>query len=178
MLQSIEIKNGKIYRNNHCIWEAKEEKFALFSKSIYENLGIAYPKFHKMDKLSKLAFLSAEFLLKNEESKNIAIVLANSSSSLDTDMNYQNSINDQSAYYPTPATFVYTLPNICVGEICIRHGLHTENTFFVFPQYDESFIRNYAHQLLRSGKAEKVLCGWVEVLGEKYHSKIFLIQTP
>ena len=59
----------------------------------------------------------------NEDHSRTAIVFANRSSSLDTDFKYQESINSQENYFPSPAVFVYTLPNICVGEISIKHQL-------------------------------------------------------
>jgi hypothetical protein len=70
---------------------------------------------------------------------------------------------------------VYTLPNICVGEISIRHQLQTENAFFVLDSFDEDFLNRYAQQILDSGKAEKVLCGWVELYQESYQAFVYLL---
>ena len=99
-----------------------------------------------MDNLSKLAFLAADLLLKNEvnegEENNIALLFANKSSSLDTDVKHQESIADRQNYFPSPAVFVYTLPNICMGEISIRHKLYTENSFFIFAQFNAEFFAN------------------------------------
>ncbi len=139
-----------------------------------------YPKFFKMDNLSKLAFLASEMVL-NEQliaraENNIALVFANQSSSLDTDVKYQQSIGDKENYFPSPAVFVYTLPNICVGEISIRHQLKSENAFFVFEENNELFLMQYAQSLLESKKASKVLCGWVEFFEEKYLAKLFLVE--
>ena len=121
-----------------------------------------------MDNLSKLAFLTAELLLKSEISEeqenNIALVFANKSSSLDTDVKYQDSIVDSENYFPSPAVFVYTLPNICIGEISIKHQLKSENTFFIFDSFDSEFMTNYSNLLLNTNKAEKVLCGWVGII--------------
>ena len=71
-------------------------------------------------------------------------------------------------YYPSPAIFVYTLPNICLGEIAIRHGLRTESSFFIFDQYPSEFFSQYSQFLLQAGKAKKVLCAWVELMAEDY----------
>ena len=101
------------------------------------------------------SFLKNE--IKNEQENNIALVLSNNSSSLDTDVKYQNSISNPDEYYPSPAVFVYTLPNICLGEISIRHQLKSENSFFIFDQFNPEFLNNYANVLLQTKKAEKVL---------------------
>ncbi len=134
-----------------------------------------------MDNLSKLAFLGAELLLKNEidstKENNIALVFANKSSSLDTDVKYQNSISDAENYFPSPAVFVYTLPNICLGEICIRHQLKSENSFFIFADFNPDFMLNYSNLLLDTKKTDKVLCGWIEYLDEEYKAFFYLVGT-
>lgn len=169
------INNSKIILNDEIIFETQTESFSDFAKDAYKTLAINYPKFHKMDNLSKLAFLASEIILKDEDHTQTAIVLANKSSSLDTDFKYQESINSQENYFPSPAVFVYTLPNICVGEISIRHKMQTENAFFVLDEFDEQFLNNYSEQILQSGKAEKVLCGWVELYQESYNAFVYLL---
>ena len=169
------IENSKIIVNNEIIFESQTEKFSDFAKEAYKSLELSYPKFHKMDNLSKLAFLASETTLKNDNHSKTALVFANKSSSLDTDFKYQESINSPDNYFPSPAVFVYTLPNICVGEISIKHKMQTENAFFVLDEFDEDFLNAYAEQILQSKKAEKVLCGWVELYQESYKAFVYLL---
>lgn len=169
------IENSTITVNENIIFESPDTTFQEFAKEAYKSLDMNYPKFHKMDSLSKLAFLSAETLLKDQDNSRTALVFANRSSSLDTDFKYQDSINTKESYFPSPAVFVYTLPNICVGEISIRHQMQTENAFFVLDEFDENFLNDYAHQILRTKKAEKVLCGWVELYQESYKAFVYLL---
>ena len=143
------IQNNEVVLNGETIFKSESELFSEFSKKVFNNFQINYSKFFKMDNLSKLAFLSAELLLKNEinidSEANIALVFANKSSSLDTDVKYQNSISDKENYFPSPAVFVYTLPNICIGEISIKHQLKSENSFFIFEDFNPEFMTNYAN---------------------------------
>lgn len=173
------IQNNEIILNGESIFKSDSDLFSDFSKKAYQNFDINYSKFFKMDNLSKLAFLAAELLLKNEidESKenDIALVFANKSSSLDTDVKYQNSISDEENYFPSPAVFVYTLPNICIGEISIKHQLKSENSFFIFDAFNSEFMTNYAEVLLHTKKAKKVLCGWVEYYNEEYKAFLYLV---
>lgn len=169
------IENSKVVLNNEIIFETPTENFSDFAKEAYKSLELNYPKFHKMDNLSKLAFLASEMILKDEDHSRTALVFANKSSSLDTDFRYQESINSQENYFPSPAVFVYTLPNICVGEISIKHKMQTENAFFVLDEFDENFLNDYAAQILQSGKADKVLCGWVELYQESYQAFVYLL---
>jgi hypothetical protein len=173
------IQNNQISLNGKVVFSTEPTVFNDFSKKAYQHLEMNYPKFFKMDNLSKLAFLGAELLLKTEEDSstenNTALVFANKSSSLDTDMKYQNSISDLENYYPSPAVFVYTLPNICLGEISIKHQLKSENSFFIFADYNPEFMEKYSSILLETKKADKVLCGWVEYYNEDYKAFLYLV---
>jgi hypothetical protein len=169
------IENSKIILNNEIIFETTTGNFSDFAKEAYKSFELNYPKFHKMDNLSKLAFLASEMILKDEDHSRTALVFANKSSSLDTDFKYQESINSQENYFPSPAVFVYTLPNICVGEISIKHKMQTENAFFVLDEFDENFLNDYSEQILQSGKADKVMCGWVELYQESYNAFVYLL---
>lgn len=169
------IKNSKVSLNGNLIFEENSEDIKFFFKSVYQYLEPKYSKFFKMDALSKLAFLSAEILLKEEEQKNIAIILSNNASSLDTDRKHQDSINDKENYFPSPAVFVYTLPNIGIGEISIRHQLKSENGFFVFENYNANFHYNYENILIQNNKSEAVLAGWVNIDGDSYEAFLYLV---
>ena len=72
--------------------------------------------------------------------------------------------------------FVYTLPNIVIGEIAIKHKLTGENAFFVTKKMDASLLVNYAEILLNQ-YAEAAIVGWVEVDGDQYEAFIFLVEN-
>lgn len=158
--------NGKV------IFSENENREA-FATAVYEQLKIDYPKFYKMDNLSKFGFLASELVLANSEVKDAyrtAVILSNSAGSLDTDTQYQQA----SAKAPSPAVFVYTLPNIVAGEICIRHGIKGESNFFVIPEYDPDFLSSYLRALM-AGTIETIVSGWVEVLDGEADVFIYLV---
>lgn len=107
----------------------------------------------------------------------MAVVLSNRASSLDTDRKHQESINDPNNFYPSPAVFVYTLPNICIGEISIRHKLHSENSFFIFDQFNSEYLCDYSNSLLNDKKADEVLCGWAEVDKDSYEAFLYVVSS-
>ncbi|WP_317128557.1 3-oxoacyl-ACP synthase [Gelidibacter sediminis] len=134
-----------------------------------------------MDHLSKLAFLAADVLLKKADfsadtEHNIAIILSNRASSLDTDRTYQASIAEPEIFFPSPSVFVYTLPNICMGEISIKHQLHSENCFFIFDSFNADHLWINTQSLLKQKKAEKVLCGWVDFDDKNYEAFLYLVE--
>jgi hypothetical protein len=72
--------------------------------------------------------------------------------------------------------FVYTLPNIVIGEICIRHNFKGENAFFVFDDFNAGFIENYVNNLINNNILQSCICGWVELLDDQYKSVLFLVE--
>lgn len=171
------IKNNAISVNENVVFQEDSVDFAEFSKKAYKSLEESYSKFFKMDNLCKLSYLSTEFLAKSfgKFNENTAIVLSNNASSLDTDRKHQKSISDKENYFPSPAVFVYTLPNIAIGEISIKHQLKSENAFFVSEKYNPKLLFEYATILIANNKTNSVLCGWVNFDQNEYESLLFLI---
>ncbi len=139
-------------------------------------------KFFKMDALCKLGYVAAEELLRNADIANkympeeIGIVLANVSSSLDTDIRHCLQI-EQNGEDVSPAVFVYTLPNVVAGEISIRHKIQGENTFFIQTTPSIDFLESYARMILKRGYLKAVIYGWCELLGEEFDAKLILLET-
>jgi len=173
----INIQKDAIFENGICLFKNEEDGFSAFMKRVYKERGINYPKFYKMDDLCKLAFIAAELLLGDEEEKDIALLLSNREASLDTDLKHQQTIQDAAAYFPSPAVFVYTLPNITIGEISIRHALKSESAFFIAERFPAERMQQYAQYLLKTKKAVKVLCGWVHFLNGEYRADFYLVET-
>lgn len=166
--------------NGSVLFSEQTSGFSEFIKAAYKSQNTKYPKFFKMDNLSKLAFLAADILLKNlnlnlEEDNKVALVFSNKASSLDTDILHQKSIQNKDNYFPSPAVFVYTLPNICLGEISIKYKLYTENSFFIFERFNAEHLLTYSMSLLNTNNTESVLCGWVELEEENYEAFLYLV---
>ena len=131
-----------------------------------------YPKFYKMDPLARLGFIAAELLLQSIEEEHFvdredrAIVLVNRSASLAADRKYEETIQTGENYFPSPADFVYTLPNIVTGEITIRHHYHGETTFLVIDQKDATTLSLLIGQALQDSMTTSVLGGWLECVDE------------
>lgn len=171
------ISNNAVRHDGALLFEAEYTDIAGFLLSAYQLIGAKYPKFYKMDNLSKLGWLAAEVLLKDFDSAkyqptDIGVVLSNASSSLDADKRYYDSVQD----IASPALFVYTLPNIVIGEICIRHHFKGENAFFIFDRFNADFIANYVSNLLDTQQLQVCICGWVELLGDEYKAVLFLVE--
>jgi hypothetical protein len=150
--------------------------FSDWQEAAFAFLAMDYPKYYRMDPLSRVGFIAAEIVLKDAitgyQPESVAIVLSNRSASLDTDQRYYRAAQSVSS----PGLFVYTLPNIVTGEIAIRHQLKGENAFFVLEQFDAELLREYVHQLLKQPSVNACLAGWVEVLGAHHDVLLYLVE--
>ena len=147
-----------------------EEKLRVaheFFSAVYGRLGVDYRKFYKMDALSKLGFLASELLLagtdREARKEEMGIALFNRGSSLETDNRYQKTIRDKDNFFPSPAEFVYTLPNIVTGEIAIRNKIYGETAFYVMSDFQADILRDTIENMINFAGMKQVLAGWTEV---------------
>lgn len=172
------INRNVVYKNGQPLFEDKVLELAEFLMAAYRHFELQYPKFFKMDHLGKMGWLANEVLLQGSFDKEkyrpeeIGIVLSNANSSLDTDIKYYETTKS----IASPAQFVYTLPNIVIGEISIRHHFKGENAFFIFDEFNAGFIQQYVGNLINNNILQCCICGWVEVLHNKYQASLFLIE--
>lgn len=174
------IKNNAVFLDGKELYTGdKDQNFLSFIKAVYKTFRLDYPKFYKMDPLCKLAIVSSSILLDgiNEDiDSNMALILANKSSCIDVDMKHQESISEGEENYASPANFVYTLPNIALGEISIKYKLRSENSFFIFEEFNPHFLVDYINSLTQLRLSKSVLCGWIEVSGDEYNAFMFIVQ--
>lgn len=176
------IEAGEIRRNGELLFSKESGEIELndLLKAYYREKNLSYPKFFKMDTLSKLAFIGSEVLFENIEldkpSTDVGLVLSNSNSSLESDKNHCESISDKDNFYPSPAVFVYTLANICLAEISIRHTLQGENAFFISEKFDAETMWNYTQYMFETNRVNRVICGWVDYLDGDYKLVFYLVE--
>ncbi len=155
------IEDGKL------IFESNPDlKYSEFLAAVYRNLQLQYPKFFKMDELSKTGFLAAEVLLsgrtdnRNMQNENMPVYMICRSSSLETDENFE--LTTGAEYFPSPSVFVYTLPNIVLGEIAIKNKLYGENTCFVCEDFANEIVFDYICQGVRSACPNEALVLFID----------------
>lgn len=185
--------NRHYYIQSHCIIRDRsisvngevflttdpDTTLADFLKSAYRRLAIDYPKFHKMDGLCKAIFIAAELLARESGPYpfDTALVFSNYSSSHLADVRHALDIHAGDHSAASPATFVYTLPNIAMGELSIRHQLHSENVFFIFDSFLPELLVPYTETLLGDKHVKGALSGWTEVTEKRCDMLLYRIGT-
>lgn len=175
------ISTGGIYKDGGLLWKRignADGESTDFLDAAYSHFQIDYPKFYKMDHLSKLGFLGVELLLAERKiaeeyhPEEAGIVLSNANASLDADLHYFESVKN----IPSPAQFVYTLPNIVIGEVSIRHGCKGENAFFVNESFDADFMWFYVQDLFNRKRLKVCISGWVDYTEDNFKAFVYLVE--
>lgn len=185
--EEVVLDHKKLWEGNQNANEKLEEQEGAghhsLLTSLYKQMIGNYPKFYKMDGLSRLGFVASEILLnaekgdtdverREEEGERLleerAIIFFNHSSSIASDRNYKESINDKDNYFPSPSIFVYTLPNIVTGEIAIRNHFHGETSFFILPDKDERMMEEILQASCRDAQSKSFLTGWIDYEDERH----------
>lgn len=165
-------KNGVLKTQNHQPIQLSQNLI-----ECYQLLKMDYPKFFKMDNLSKLVMICCEKILPIEpmnsiDPNSIAIVFSTSDGCLDTDEKYWESI----AQTPSPALFVYTLPNIAAGELSIRFKLKGETATFISEKFNIQFQTDYVNKLFKNKKMKACIAGWANFYGGNAEAFFYLAQ--
>lgn len=132
---------------------------------IYRKYVGDYPKYHKMDSLSRLAFLATELLLSRgdvPQDSGRATILFNRTSSVVADRCHLGCFAKPGEFYPSPSVFLGTLPNIATGEIAIRHGYTGETSLYITDFRDEALMKKVVGSSFSLGGFRSLICGFVD----------------
>lgn len=159
---------GRVLLNGEVYFESGGKQCVAhdFLSAVYERTEVEYRKFYKMDALSKLGFLASELILagidRERPKEDMGIVFFNRSASLEADRKYQQTVQDKNDFFPSPADFVYTLPNIVTGEIAIRNKMYGETAFHILPDFRSRNVCEAINGMISYGGMQYVLGGWTE----------------
>lgn len=173
------IRNNSILRNGEIVFQDEGLGNNFLLRAYEEGLKINYPKFYKMDALGKLGILATDVLLKeshitdNYQPEEVGIVLCNRNASIQADRCYFETAKT----FPSPALFVYTLPNIVIGEISIRYQFKGENAFFINESFNAEWLHFYVNELVQHKNTKACICGWIEAVGDSFDVCLFLVES-
>ena len=159
-----------------------EERGAALLPAAYKNLIWGYPKFHKMDVLSQLAFVATELLVQSipHLDAHTAVVFLTHHGSLAADVHYQSTIVPTAEeFFPSPAAFVYTLPNIATGEVAIRHHWHGHTACYALPTTaEEALQQSLILSPASDGRTTAIVGGWLDAEDAEHFSAHLQLYLP
>lgn len=133
-----------------------------------------YPKFYKMDLFSRLAFVSVCVLLHGNEhlvnTDRISMVFFNKTSSILSDRQHLCTVLPPAEFYPSPSTFLYTLPNVVMGEIAVKFKIKGETTFVILAEKDDKMIDGIVKATVEDTTPSAMIYGWVDCASKETFS--------
>ena len=69
-------------------------------------------------------------------------------------------------YYPSPAIFINTLPNVVVGEIAVTHQIQGETTLVMLPSLDDACLETLLRTTLAATTPSALIAGFVDCESE------------
>lgn len=137
---------------------------------IFRNWLNDSPRFHKTDMLSRLICLSAGILLKTAgmegDTGNISLKVFNATSSFMSDSRHLASFSATDGFYPSPSAFLYTLPNIAVGEASIRYGIRGETSLLILPEKNIGQMERTLRAEFLQSDSTCLIAGWADCSSE------------
>jgi len=169
---SLKWRQNEIFFNDNLIYKSNIEDVYKLTENVYEEMQCVYPKFFKMDILSRVAFLATELLnpdVTDLDKNKIAVVLSTKSGCLEVDKKFEESRQN----IASPALFVYTLPNIMLGEVCIRRGFKGEQMCSFEEHFNAEWFDFYVSDLLENRETDACLYGHVEAIEKEVSVDLF-----
>ena len=178
MIANCKIENGRVLLNDRQL-AINFTSGNDWKKDLYLAIDISYPKFYKMDSLSKMSILAIHLIKRKVDldkygEDGLALVFANSGSSQHTDKKFLSSYIDKGN--PSPSLFVYTLPNILIGELSILNKWHGENVFLISEKFDPDLYLEQINFYFSKG-AKACLCGWVDHTEKEERCILFIVEN-
>lgn len=162
---SLSWRQDKIYRNgSQCFAHpaGRPEEILLAS---YKALELSYLKFFKMDMLSRLGVLAMEWLcpdIDHSRPFDTGIICSTHHGSLVVDKAFDHSRES----FASPALFVYTLPNIALGEICIRNKIKGPQICLIEEKTNAGLLCDNALNILKKKRARNCITGHIDATEE------------
>ena len=182
ILASISVSPTSVILNGQQL--ATEKTGDALLTACYRNCHADYPKYFKMDPLCRLGFVASELMLQSIDEERFvaredrAVVLASCRGCLHTDRHYESTIVPGDNYFPSPAVFVYTLPNIVTGEIAIRNKYLGESSMYLFEESTDEAerIRILQRLTFQESMTTSAIIGWVDYQdSEHFSAKLYLM---
>ena len=123
-------------------------------------------RFFKMDLYSRLAYVGTTLLAKDAlegvNPEDVALFIFTLNGSVLADRKHLSTFSNPDEFYPSPAVFINTLPNVVLGEIAVRNNIKGGTTLVMLPDRDETTIDRILEASLSATRPSVMICGWVD----------------
>ncbi len=132
-----------------------------FAKAFDFPLGVSSSKVRRAPRYAKLAVAAAAQALADADftgdKSKVGTIFSTGYGPVENNAIFADSVAEGAPLLASPTVFSYTVPNSCLGQVCIVHNLQGPSTMLLAGDAAE-----YAALLLAGSKADYILCGAVE----------------
>ncbi|MBQ0156671.1 MAG: beta-ACP synthase [Bacteroidales bacterium] len=152
--------------------------FKTYIKGLFGSVSEPYMKFSKMDDYCKLGTTAVELLLSKTGGLSqynpyeIALVVNTDTGCIESDLAHLDNITADE-YNSSPAIFVYTLPNVVAGEICIKNKFKGEGVTIVGKTEDPKKI---IEEFCCDANTKAAIYLYVDKCGNKFTAEAILFE--
>jgi len=123
-------------------------------------------RFFKMDLYSRLAYaatgLLAKDALEGSYPEDRALLIFTQNGSVLADRKHLSTFSNPEEFFPSPAVFINTLPNVVLGEIAVKNSIKGETTLVLLPHRDETSMKRIIDATVMATRPSVMICGWVD----------------
>ena len=123
-------------------------------------------RFFKMDLYSRLAYVGTGLLAKASLDASLpedrALLIFTQNGSILADRKHLSTFSNPDEFFPSPAVFINTLPNVVLGEIAMKNDIKGETTLVMLPERDETAVQTVIDATLSATLPSAMICGWVD----------------
>lgn len=150
--------------------------FKTYIKGLFASVSEPYMKFSKMDDYCRLGTTAVQLLLDKAggvsqyDPYEIALIVNTDTGCIESDLGHWDNITADE-YVSSPAIFVYTLPNVVAGEICIKNKFKGEGVTLVGNADDPKTI---VERFCGGTDTKAVIYLYVDKCDDKFSAKSIL----
>ena len=123
-------------------------------------------RFFKMDLFSRLAYVATGLIAKDSLAgyapEDIALFIFTRNGSVLADRKHLSTFSNPEDFYPSPAVFINTLPNVVLGEIAVMNTIKGETTLVMLPYRDDDLMDSLVKTSLASTRPSVMIYGWID----------------
>jgi 3-oxoacyl-[acyl-carrier-protein] synthase-1 len=123
-------------------------------------------RFYKMDLYSRLAYVGTSLLAKDaleaSDPEDRALIIFTQNGSVLADRKHLSTFANPEEFFPSPAVFINTLPNVVLGEIAVKNNIKGETTLVLLPNRDETVMQRIIDATVSATRPSVLICGWVD----------------
>lgn len=143
-----------------------ESRGAALVSEIFKKTLADGSRFFKMDLYSRLAYVATSLLAKDSlegcAPEDVALVIFTQNGSVLADRKHLSTFANPDEFFPSPAVFINTLPNVVLGEIAVKNNIKGETTLVLLPARDEAAMNRILDATLAATRPAAMICGWVD----------------